>query len=335
MRTRGVAGAVALLAAVVSWAAVAPPARAAGTFEEAAAQAATLDDVGVLLGPFVDDCARSKREPERGRCLGVRAFLRKDLPSRSFVMTRPGAEVLGISDMDPAIKGFHVALSGCMACNPAAQVGGEKRLVTLKPLTPGARSMGAATELGRTTVSFANLAESERWTRTVRPHLRAEYVFQPADQSWTSGASKGLLFKPLAFRVYDACTGLVLLSQPPSRESAPKDSTGCKAEPAQATAEAPAAPERESIDRAAVSAAVKAESSSFDACIKEYPRPGTAMLVFVVAPTGLPLSVSVEGGTAGTVLGQCLIDAGRRVRFPQFQGGNQKLRYPLALARPE
>jgi len=259
--------------------------------------------------------------------------LRKDLPSRSFVTTRPGAEVLGISELDPAIKGFHVALSGCLACNPAAQVGEEKRLVTLKAPTPGAKSMRAATELGRTTISFANLTESERWTRAVRPHLRAEYVFQPADQSWSAGGSRGLIFKPLAFRVYDACNGNVLLSQPPSRESAPKDAR-CKAEPAEATAEAasdPAAPEP--IDRMAVNAAVKAERTAFDACIKEYPRPGTATLVFVVAPSGLPLSISMEGTTAGTELAQCLIDAGRKVRFPQFQGANQKLRYPLSLPR--
>jgi len=78
---------------------------------------------------------------------------------------------------------------------------------------------------------------------------------------------------------------------------------------------------------------VSAERDSFDACTKQYPRPGTATLVFVVASSGFPVSVSVEGGTAGTALGQCLIDVGRKVRFPQFQGGNQKLRYPVALAR--
>jgi hypothetical protein len=328
MRLRGLAAA--LVAATTSQAA---PARAAASFEEVAAQAATLDDIGMLLPAFVDDCARSKREPEHGRCLGVRAFLRKDLPSHSFVVTRPGSEVLGISELDPAIKGFHVALSGCLACSPPVQVGGERRLVTLKTPTAGAKSMRAATELGRTTVAFANITEAERWTRTVRPHLRAEYVFQPAEQPWGAGANRGLVFKPLAFRVYDACTGTVVLSQPPSRESAPKD-TGCKAEPEAPAAEGPAATEHEpTIDRAAVNAAVSAARSSFDACINQYPRPGTATLVFVVAPNGLPQSVTVEGGTAGTALGQCLIDAGTKVRFPQFQGGNQKLKYPLALTK--
>jgi hypothetical protein len=329
MSVKGAAGAIVLLATGVSWAAPPPPAAASGSFEEVAAQAATLDDVATLLPPFVEDCARSKREPERARCLGVRTFLRKDLPSRSFVMTRPGAEVLGISDLDPTIKGFHMAVSGCLACNPPAQVGTEKRLVMLKAPAAGARSMGAATELGRTTVSVANLGESERWNRAVRPHLRVEYVFQPVDQPWASGTSRGLIFKALAFRVYDACTGTVVLSQPPSRESAPKDS-GCKAEPAEATAEAAPGPAAaEPIDRAAVNAAVKAERPSFDGCIKENPGPGSATLVFVVAASGIPQSVSVEGTTAGTELAQCLIDAGRKVRFPQFQGASQKLRYPL------
>jgi hypothetical protein len=87
----------------------------------------------------------------------------------------------------------------------------------------------------------------------------------------------------------------------------------------------------ETLDRSAVNSAVSAARSSFDACINQYPRPGTATLVFVVAPSGMPQSVAVEGGPAGTALGQCLIDAGVKVRFPQFQGASQKLRYPLAL----
>jgi hypothetical protein len=308
-------------------------AQAAGSFEELAAKATAVTDVSMLVPPFVDDCSRSKREPEHERCLGMRSFLRKDLPGRTFLVSRPGAEVLGISEVDPVVKGYHLALSGCLACNPPVQAGGERRLVTLKLPVAGAKSMRAATELGRTTVTFANLTEAERWTRAVRPHLRAEYVFQPADQSWTSGGNRGLAFKPLAFRVYDACTGTVLLSQPPSREAAPKEGD-CKPEAEAPVAAAPSTDQPSpQMDRNAVNGAIAAARTHFDACLNQYPRPGVATLVFLVAPSGLPQSVTVEGGTAGTALGQCLIDAGTKVRFPSFQGASQKLRYPLSLSR--
>src|SRR5437762_3363328 len=94
------------------------PARAAqgSTFEEVAMQAAPVTDLGMLVSPFVDDCRHAKREPERARCLAVRTFLHKDLPGRTFVTTREGAEVVTVATYDPRIKGFRLAVAGCLAC---------------------------------------------------------------------------------------------------------------------------------------------------------------------------------------------------------------------------
>jgi hypothetical protein len=322
------------LLVMVTLLALAPPARAAGaSFEELAGKASAVTDLGMLLAPFVDDCSRKTKEPDRARCLGVRSFLRRTLPGRSFVVTRPGAEAVTVSDYDATVKGFRLAVSGCLACNPPVQAGGERRFVTLKTPAKGAKSLRAGTELGRTTVAFANVTESEKWAKAVRPKLRAEFVFQPVDESWTAGASRGLSWKPLAFRVFDPCTGTVVFSQPPSREAAAKDA-GCNAVEAQPVAKVDQPPDgREPLDPNTINSAVSAVRNDFDACIKQYPMPGTATLVFAVASTGMPQSVAVEGGPAGTALGQCLIDAGTRVRFPEFHGAAQRFKYPLPLRR--
>jgi hypothetical protein len=198
----------------------------------------------------------------------------------------------------------------------------------------GAGSVGAGTELARTTVAFPSATESDRWSRTVRARLRAEFVFQAVDDQWTAGATRGLSFKPLAFRVFDPCTGTVVFSQPPSRETAAKD-PDCNAETQPvAKAEGPPPPEgHESLDPSAINTAVGKVRGDFDACVEKYPMPGTATLVFAVASSGLPQSVTVEGGPAGTALGQCLIDAGTRARFPEFQGSAQRFKYPLLLKK--
>jgi hypothetical protein len=314
------------------------PARAAGgSFEDVAAQATAVNDLAMLLPPFVDDCGKKNREPERSRCLGVRASLRRTLPGKSFIVTRPGAEAVTISNYDGAIKGFHLAVSGCLACNPPVQAGGERRFLTLKVPAKGAKSLRAGTELARTNVTFASTTESEQWSRAVRPKLRAEYVFRPADEPWTAGASRGLSFKAVAFRVFDPCTGTVVFSQPPSREAAPRhEDAGCKAEPqpVASNADRPAPNAyRPPLEPSAINSAVGTVRPAFDACIKRYPMPGTATLVFAVASTGMPQSVAVEGGPAGTALGQCLIDAGTRIRFPEFRGTSQRFKYPLPLQK--
>src|SRR2546430_15373778 len=97
------------------------PAQAAqgSTFEEVAMQAAPVTDLGMLVSPFVDDCRRSKREPERARCLAVRAFLHRDLAGRTFVTTREGSEVVSVASYDPRLRGFRVVVAGCLACYQA------------------------------------------------------------------------------------------------------------------------------------------------------------------------------------------------------------------------
>ena len=304
---------------------------AAGTFEQVASQAAPVNDLGMLVSPFVDECRR-KREIDRARCLGVRTVLRKTLPARTFVVSRDATDTISVSGYDGRARGFHVGVYSCLACKQPIEAGPERerRFVTLKApvrgLAPG------KTELGRGTVTFASVAESEKWAHTVQPRLRAELVFQPSDEPWTAGPSRGYTFRPLAYRVYDPCTGDVVYSQPPSQGPAPK-ANNCSAEGAAAadatTTTAPGAP----LEPGAINSVMAGARPDFDTCIQRFPMPGTAQLAFAVASSGVVQSVTVEGPAAGTALAECLTDAGGRVKFPAFKGEVQRFKYPLPLKR--
>jgi hypothetical protein len=309
------------------WLALVTAAASGTTFEEVAMKAAPVTDLGMLVSPFVDDCKR-RRDIDRERCSGVRGFLRKNLPGRTFVVSRD--DVVSVSAYDGRARGFHVAVLGCLACKQPVEAGPEKerRFVTLKA---PAKGMGPGkAELGRGTVTFASLAESEAWTKTVQPHLRAELVFQPADEPWSVGGSRGYTFKPLAYRVYDACTGTVVVSQPPSQGPAQK-AASCNAEASAGGEATSAAGETAPLAPGAINSALGDSRLEFDTCIKRFPMPGSAQLAFAVASSGVVQSVAVEGPVAGTALAECLVDAGQRVKFPAFKGEVQRFKYPLKL----
>jgi hypothetical protein len=337
-----------LLLAVVVGVPGTASAAAAATFEEVAQEASPVTDLGMLVSPFADDCRQVKRDTERARCLGVRSFLKTHLPARTFVMTREGPEALSLSDYDPRSKAFRLVVSGCLACKQPVDVGGgngrERRLVTLKAPAKGtsasAASVALATEVARTTIAApagGKAGEPNAWGRSLAPRLRAEIVFRPADEPWVLGSSRGNAFKPLAVRVYDRCSGEVLYSQPPSRGPGPKGAS-CEAEAAAAagTAAAAAAASEEtpadthSLAPTAINEAMGGIKGDLDACVKQSSVGGIAQMVFVVAPSGVPQAVAVEGAAAGTPVAQCLIDAAMKARFAG-SSVTQRFKYPLSL----
>ena len=69
------------------------------------------------------------------RCRATTAYLRRTLPQRTFAFTTDEPGVVAVSsDYDAAVKGYHVALAGCVACGKPVTIGAgsEPRLVTLK-----------------------------------------------------------------------------------------------------------------------------------------------------------------------------------------------------------
>jgi hypothetical protein len=232
------------------------------------------------------------------------------------------------SAYDARARAVRLIVTGCLACQQLVEAGaGERRYLTLGAPSRGPSGGPVAAELARGSVSLATPADAETWARTVRPTLRVEVLFRPADQPWTVGASRGHAFVPVGVRVYDRCTGEVLLSQPPSEARAPQESPCAAAESAEAPSAGEEAPE--SLSPAAINAAMKAVRGELAACLDRDRTPPTPRLAFEVAGSGEPVSVHAEGTAAGTSLGDCLAGVAMKVRFPAFRGESQHFVYPV------
>ena len=321
----------------------APAADAAASFETLGQGAVRTRDIETLLAPFVERCENETREIDRVRCQATTAYLRQKLPRQTFAFTTDEPGVVTVSDYDAAVKGYHVALAGCVACSKPITIGKAKepRLITLKVPDKESDSLMKAVSLSRNTFGFDTLADAKRWLDAERPFLRAEFLFQPqiVGDVWTYAGNRGVALKLVGARVYNRCTGDVLVSKPPSTGSAERPSAGhedasCKARPAAETVAAtpPAGDDLPAqLTKALIADSMAKIRPQVFACYKQFQSPGTLELIYVVAGNGTVQSVAVGPAFAGTPTGQCVLQAAKDARFPAFKMDQQKFTYPFFL----
>ena len=323
------------------------PADAASTdtFEQLGTGAVRTRDIGTLLSSFVDSCAGEKRELDRVRCQATTSYLRRTLPQRTFAYTTDEPGVVAVSDYDAGVKGYHMALAGCVACSKPVTIGQSKesRLVTLKVPDKDADSLMKAVALSKNTFGFDSLADAKRWLEAERPFLRAEFLFQPqvVGDVWTFQSSRGIALKLVGARVYNRCTGDVLVSKPPSTGTADHpgpghDDPSCAAARKQsAAAEATPPPSGEDLpmqlSKTLIADSMAKIRPQVFACYQQFKVPGTLELIYVVASNGTVQSVAVGPAFAGTPTGQCAQQAAKDARFPPFKLDQQKFTYPFFL----
>jgi hypothetical protein len=315
------------------------------SYEELAKGATRTRDVATLLGAFIDKCDAEKRDLERARCRATQAYLRGVLPQRTFATPADDAAVIAVSEYDAGVKGYHVSLAGCIACSKPVVVGRsrERRFITLREPQKDAESLPKAVEVSRNTLGFENLVEARRWMERVRPLLKAEFLFQPADSEWSFGPSRGYALKFIGGRVYNRCTGEVLASQPPSVGLADlptgsrEDDACLKALDASGTRPGGDASDDlklpEELPRSAIADAMTKIRPQVFSCFETYKTPGTAQLTYVVAGNGMVQSIRVGGSFDGTPTGECVLDAGKNAHFPRFKAPRQTFSYPFFLRR--
>jgi hypothetical protein len=319
----------------------AKPAEAPATSYEALAKGAIRTrDVATLLGAFVDRCDNEKRELERARCRTTQAYLKSVLPQRTFVTPADDPAVISVSDYDAGVKGYRVALAGCVACTKPVAVGRarERRFITLREPQKDAESLPSAVQVSKSTLGFENLVEAKKWLDRVRPFLRAEFLFQPADSEWSFGPSRGYALKFVGGRIFNRCTGEVLSSQPPSVGLADlpvgsREDEACL-EASGGTATASRSDETKlpsELPRDAIADAMTRIRPQVFACFEKFKTPGTAQLTYVVAGNGMVQSIRVGGSFDGTPTGECVLDAGKNARFPRFKAASQQFSYPFFL----
>lgn len=326
----------------------------ATTFEAVLRDAVPTGDLGTLLATWADNCDGEKRELDRVRCRAARGYLRKVIPRQSFWSVVDDPTVISVSQFDGSIKGYHLSVAGCLACTRPVVVGGtsEKRLLTLKTPVKESETLQAAVELSRNSVGFDSLAEAKGWMEHSRPELRTQFVFKPAHTDWTFGSNRGYAMALLGFRVFNRCTGEVLISRPPSSGTADivaleegcrkhdgtearsqrqpntrVDDANLRPQLGQRAEVAPRAP----LGKNEIETAMNAIRPQVFACFEKFKVPGVAQFVFVVAGNGTLNSVRLSGAFSGTPTGACLLDAAKGARFPRSVGDRQKFAYPFFL----
>ena len=87
--------------------------------------------------------------------------------------------VVTVSGYDAAVRGFRMKVVGCLTCDEPVQTpAAGKRFLTLKAPARDADSMGAGVAVARPNIPFDTLGEARAWETTVKPNLRAEFVFK-------------------------------------------------------------------------------------------------------------------------------------------------------------
>jgi hypothetical protein len=314
------------------------------SFETLGQGAVRTRDIETLLSSIVERCENEKRDIDRARCQATTSYLRRTLPGHTFAFTTDEPGVVAVSDYDASVKGYHVQLAGCVACNKPVTIGKAKepRLVTLKVPEKDAESLAKAVSLSKNTFGFDNLADAKRWLEAERPFLRAEFLFQPqiVGDVWTFAGNRGVSLKLVGARVYNRCTGDVLVSKPPSTAMAERPGPGhedpscaAKARAAGETAAAPPAADNlpTQLTMALIADSMAKIRPQVFACYQQHQSPGTLELIYVVAGNGTVQSVAVGPAFAGTPTGQCVLQAAKDARFPPFKLDQQKFTYPFFL----
>ena len=339
------------------------------TFESVASSATRTTDVPTLLAPFVERCEQEKREIDRSRCAVSQAYLRRVLPGRAFSMVVDDPAAIAVSDYDAGVKGYRLILSGCVACAKPVAVGGSeagsgtRHLITVGVPRKDVDSLSSAVEVTRGVVGFESLVEAKRWMAQVRPALRAELVFRPASNEWTFGSQHGYALELLAGRIYNRCTGEIVLSKPPSTGvgdrpapgherddpacAPPRPASGRPAAPSGSPAAPSGAPAGGAgtsqgagddhlpteLDKSAIAESMGQIRAQVFACYQKFQVPGNVQLSYEVASNGTVQSLRLGGPLDGTPTGACVLEAGKNARFPRFQAATQKFTYPFFLRR--
>jgi hypothetical protein len=329
-----------------------------GSFEALLGTAEDIGDLARTLEPFTELC-NEQLDMTRRQCEVVRAYLRTVLHRRTFRSeVEPGALVVG-----PYVQkqgGRTVTLRGCVACQKAVP-GDRRHLVTVRPPAKLAGQELKGLDVSTTKVAHPSAHVGELWQRDVGSKLRAEFVHRlgpvwtqrtakgkgrkagavPVKGGWDDGSGeiRGLSMGLLGYRVYNRCTGEVLMASPKAAFKVPvaANQPDCPKPEVKVAASQPGVRQPDPswpyvLSVGEIRRSMDAVRGQVRACYLQFQIPGTAELeIDIGGLDGNVLGVKIVGKFEDTPTGDCVISALGAARFPNFRATSMKVPYNFYL----
>jgi len=330
----------------------APP----GSYEALVAHAEVVEDLGRMLEPFTEKCTE-ERDMTRRQCEVVRAYLRRVLERRVFVSGVEGGSLV-VGPYEEKSGGRTLVLYGCLACKRpvagdvplflVADAHDSKTKVKEKAVRPSGLPYPVP-EVARLVVAHPSQHVAETWQAEVGSKLRAELVFR-LGRAWQERLAgrketgqgrdvRGLFVHVVGYRVYDRCTGDVLLASPQVafKASVARAQPDCPKREVKVAASQPAARQPDPswpyvLSVGDIRRTMDSIRGQVRACYLQFQIPGSVELeVEVGGMDGNVLSVRVGGKFEETPTGDCVTAAVSAARFPRFRAASMKVPYRFYL----
>jgi hypothetical protein len=301
-------------------------------WDEAAKDATRIRKLDRVVWALTATCEQGDDLNQR-QCRILRDAAAAKLRGKKVIISVTGAVEIGA--WDAAKKSTPITVRGCASCD-GIEVDGQKWYVVTNKAAPkisGDKVVAAA--LLETDKAFANDALSSGWKDSAGPRLRTELILTvPADEKkavWNRDGARGLAVEVLGYRVYDACDGSIVASEPDS-QNGPSDRKTCGKDVAKPKGDTgPTEPIYDELSKDQILASLRPAVDEAKACFDTYGVAGDAKVKITIGADGSILAEEQKGDFVGTDTGKCIDAAIKKAKFPKSKKPKTTISYPVTL----
>ncbi len=307
----------------------------ARSFESHLAKATQVKSLSRVIGPFLQRCGAGG-SLRAIQCRAIRARMQYRVRHGTYYSTVSGVRV---GSYDNTRLNFPLSVVGCLTCDAPAKL--DRKLFGSKPwyvtTAPPRRLVKKGKKLHFVGLELKKIVQPvgpsqvEAWMKETLPNLKVQLIYKVDGARWPARLGNGLVVKLVGYRLYNQCTGKVLVSSPPSRRAAPKvEGPGCGHKKVVVRR---VEPRRRAIPLHLASRDIKAGMNRIrgwiQQCYDQYQIPGLAVVkVTVKGSTGQVVGVKVLGKFKGSpTTGKCLVEAVKKASFRRFRAPKMSFRY--------
>jgi hypothetical protein len=245
------------------------------------------------------------------------------------------AAALQSQPYDATEKSLTLVVTGCLACAAPPVIAGSPRLLVTKP--PAAFEKSAAgpvpvgLDLSYHDVPQPTAARAASFKSKLASRLRVEFVFT-VGPAFGGSSGGGVLFTPLAHRIFNRCSGEVIASEPVTKSPKVERDQIAERDPACPKPGAPTEEEEEaarkeaalpdSLTRGDIEKAMVPVQAHIYECGEEFELRGVAHVKFSVDGEGKTIRMSVLAPYDQGDPYLCLRAAFKEAKFPRFKSSS-------------